>query len=99
MPVLAQINPAHIDLKEMIMSSKVLDELQKTQLLVIASKLPKEELVNILNSLNDEKERISSMKQNYQRLIERYENVADEISADEKEQAEADKILERLNSF
>ena len=96
MPQLANINPEHIDLKDMIMSSKVLDELQKTQLLVLATKVPKDELVNLYNMLNDEKQKISSMHQNYQRLIKKYENMADELSADAKEQAETEKILERL---
>ncbi len=99
MPVLAQINPEHIDMKEMIMSSKVLDEMQKTQLLVLATKISKDELMNLYNVLNAEKDQLSALNQNYQRLIDQYENVAEEVDADAKEQAEADKILDRLNNM
>ena len=99
MAILGQINPEHIDLKEMIMSSKVLDEMQKTQLLILATKVGKDEMINLYNVLNQEKEQLNSIHSNYQKLIEKYENLTAELDADAKEKAEADKILERLNNF
>lgn len=99
MAILGQINPEHIDLKEMIMSSKVLDELQKTQFLILATKVGKDEMINLYNVLNQEKEQLNSIHSNYQKLIEKYENLTAELDADAKEKAEADKILERLNNF
>ncbi len=83
----------------MILSSKVLDEMQKTRLLVLATKVSKAELQSLYNLLNAEKEQLDALNQNYQRTIERYENMTEEIDADAKEKAEADKILNRLKEM
>ena len=99
MPILAQINATHIDLGELINASKVLDAMQKTRLLVLATKLSQEEKINLYNALNAEKEQLSILNANYQRMLDRYENQADEFDADAREKAEAEKIMERLNNL
>jgi len=99
MAILGKINPEHVDLKEMIMSSKVLDEMQKTQILILATKVSQEERVNLLDALKAEQQQLNTLKQNYRRIIERFENSVAEVDADAREQAEADKILARLNNL
>lgn len=99
MAILGKIEPERIDLKELIQNSLVLDALQKTQLLILATKIEKKELTFLLKMLQEEKAQINFMQTNYQVLIEKYEDLAEKKVSEINDQIEVDNLINQLNQI